>query len=108
VFKRQANRQAERASRQRLGTMFVNEIPMPIVRIYLAEGSFILEAETWGPKILPAETEVRIHDRNGELVAVAPYHGRDLYLESSKHSAVIVLPLHVNSVVGWPRTLVDR
>ena len=95
----------------RLGTIFVNEIPLPISKIYLAEGQIKVETVVHGPFTLPETgTELRLHGIDGELVTMAhwtlpPYwqKNRHRHIATGAH-ATIVFPLRIvaKAAVGWP------
>jgi hypothetical protein len=95
----------------RLGTIFVNEIPLPISKIYLAEGQIKVEMVIDGPFTLPEDgTELRLHGIDGKLVTMAhwrlPSHWQKNHRRHTPagRSVTIVLPLEImtKAAVGWP------
>jgi hypothetical protein len=95
----------------RLGTIFVNEIPLPISKIYLAEGQIKIETVIDGPFTLPEDgTELRLHGIDGELVTMArwalpPYWQKKRHRHTPAGSHVtIVFPLEIQAkaAAGWP------
>jgi hypothetical protein len=53
---------------RRLGTVFVNEQPFPINRIYLSQGQFVFEIVLRDHGTVPDNSEARVHDPEGNLV----------------------------------------
>ena len=95
----------------RIGTVFVNEIPLPISRIFLSEGKIQFEMVIPGPFTLPDDgTELRLHGIDGELVAVARW-SLPKYWQKNRHRhtpaggyVTIMLPIEVTdkAAIGWP------
>lgn len=83
--------------------MFVDERPFPIAAIYLENGKIIFRTGLIrGPLSLPESSEVRIHDPQGQLVAVAPWEAGDVKLKDESYDMTIFLPVRIDRAEGWP------
>jgi hypothetical protein len=89
-----------------LGALVANEIVLPISRIYLQSGEVRIEAEVRGPVDLADDSEVRIHDPEGGLVAITSWrvprhHRRDMRSADPDHTVIVTLPLRLTDT-KWP------
>jgi hypothetical protein len=50
------------------GSVVVDELVVPIVDMWLADGMLVFAAEVWGPVRAVSTGDYRLHDRDGGLV----------------------------------------
>jgi hypothetical protein len=92
---------------ERIGTLFVDEIPMPVTRVDFREGQIWLYASApirdMKPGMKPGPREVRFHAPDGSCILIEVVDFPRVKLSSAR-SFTIELPFSLDSAVpGGPR-----